>query len=255
MIIAFINQKGGVGKTTSAINLGACLAAQKHKVLLVDFDPQANLTSGVGEAQRTPTIYNVISLSSNIQESIVQTKQKNLFLVPSNSALSGAEVELASLEKREYFLKSVLEPIKNKFDFIFIDCPPSLGLLTVNALCVAESIIIPLQCEYYAMEGIAQLIHNIKLIKKGPNPKLNIFGIVLTMYDTRTKLSQEVATEIVNAFGGSVFQTIIPRNVKIAEAPSFGKSVLNYDKDSVGAKSYTKLSLEVIERWKKIKKQ
>lgn len=255
MIIAFINQKGGVGKTTSTINIGACIAEQGYKVLLVDFDPQANLSSGIGEQNKQPTIYNVLSLSVDIQESIVSTYQKNLYIIPADNALSGTEVELANLDEREFFLKNVLIDIQDDFDFIFLDCPPSLGLLTVNAFCAADSIIIPLQCEYYAMEGIAQLIHNIKRIQKSINPMLAIFGIVLTMYDSRTKLSQEVASEIVNAFGSNVFQTIIPRNIKIAEAPSFGQSVLAYDAECVGTKSYKKLSMEIITKWKEIKNQ
>lgn len=250
MTIAFTNQKGGVGKTTSAINLGACLVELGHSVLLVDFDSQANLTSGLGQREKKPSIYDVLSNKAEITESIQTTYQENLFLIPSSNALCGAAVELISLEEREYYLKNALLPIKNNYDFIFIDCPPSLDVLTINAFCASDSIMIPLQCEYFAMEGIAQLIKNIQYVQKKANPTLKIFGIVLTMYDKRTNLSQEVASEIVKAFGGYVHKTIIPRNIKIAEAPSFGKSVLAYDKECLGTESYRQLAKEVIFRWK-----
>lgn len=250
MVYAFTNQKGGVGKTTSAINLGSSLALQNYSVLLVDFDSQANLTSGVGHVQHTPTIYDVMSQNTTIQKSIQPTYQENLYVIPSSADLSGAAIELATQENREFFLKNSLQRITHEYDFIFIDCPPSFGLLTVNALCASDAIIIPLQCEYFAMEGIAQLINNIQHLQKNLTPTLFIFGIILTMYDKRTILSKEVAKEIVSAFGGYVFQTIIQRNIKIAEAPSFGKSVLSYDRNSVGAQSYYQLSEEVIARWK-----
>lgn len=250
MIISFINQKGGVGKTTTAINLGAGLAALGYKVLLIDFDPQANLSSGVGINNTTPSIYDVLSHVSEINDSIQKSYLDNLYVIPSNNSLSGAAVELVSLEERELFLKKNIAPIQKDFDFFFIDCPPSLGLLTINAFCAADSIIIPLQCEYFAMEGIAQLVQNIQLIQQGPNKSLSIFGIILTMFDTRTNLSREVASEIVSAFGSSVFQTIIPRNIKIAEAPSYGQSVISYDRECIGSKSYQLFAKEVITRWK-----
>lgn len=251
MIISFTNQKGGVGKTTSAINLGSALAEKDYSVLLVDFDPQGNLTSGVGVSDYDANIYSVLSGKDNAINATYKTNQKNLFVLPSHEDLSGAAVELVNEKEREFFLLSALTPLKQekKFDFIFIDCPPSLGLLTVNAFCASDSLVIPLQCEYFAMEGIAQLMKNITLIKDSYNSKLSINGIVLTMYDNRTNLSQEVASEIASVFEKLVFDTIIPRNIKISEAPSHGLPVILYDEYCLGTQSYRKLAEEFLSRW------
>lgn len=253
MIISFTNQKGGVGKTTTAINLGSALADKDYSVLLVDFDPQANLTSGVGCTEYKNHIYSVLSGTVDIKDAIHTTRQQNLFVIPSHKDLSGATIELIGEENREFFLQAVLSPLQEKkdFDFIFIDCPPSLGILTINAFCASDKLIIPLQCEYFAMEGIAQLMENISLIKNSYNSDLQIHGIVLTMYDSRTNLSQEVANEIVDAFQDLVFDTIIPRNVKISEAPSHGLPVILYDDHCLGTRSYIKLAEEYITRWQK----
>ncbi len=253
MIVSFANQKGGVGKTTTTINLGSALADMGYSVLLIDFDPQANLTSGVGCTEYKGHIYSALCGIDDIKDTIYETRQPNLFLIPSHKDLSGASIELIEEENREFFLQSIVSPLQEKkeHDFIFIDCPPSLGILTINAFCASDTLIIPLQCEYFAMEGIAQLMENIDLIKNSYNSNLAIHGIVLTMYDSRTNLSQEVANEIVNAFQGLVFDTIIPRNIKISEAPSHGLSVILYDDHCLGTRSYIKLAEEYIDRWQK----
>lgn len=253
MTVSFTNQKGGVGKTTTAINLGSAVADRGHSVLLVDFDPQGNLGSGLGVTEFDADIYSVLSGQHNIEEAIYKTKQPNLSVVPASQDLSGGAVELVDEESREFFLHRALEPVKKRgaFDFIFIDCPPALGLLTINAFCTSDAVLIPLQCEYFAMEGIAQLMKNIALIKENYNKPLRIIGILLTMYDNRTKLSQEVANEIVGVFDSLVFDTIIPRNVKISEAPSHGLPVLLYDDRCVGTQSYIKLAEEFLSRWQK----
>ena len=255
MIVSFTNQKGGVGKTTSAINLGSALANNGYSVLLVDFDPQANLTSGVGVFDYEANIYSVLSGEHSTKEAICPTKQDNLYLLPSHQTLSGATIELVNEDNREFFLRDSISEVKEDFNFIFIDCPPSLGLLTINAFCASTELIIPLQCEYFAMEGVAQLIKNISQIKDVFNKDLSIFGILLTMYDGRTNLSQEVALEVVKVFKEITFDTIIPRNVKIAEAASHGLSVILYDQLCLGAKSYLKLSEEYIKRWQKKQKK
>ncbi len=253
MIISFTNQKGGVGKTTTTINLGSALADKGYSVLLVDFDPQANLTSGVGCTEYSSHIYSVLSGKVDVKDAIHTCRQPNLSVIPSHKDLSGASIELVEEENREFFLQSILAPLRKSqdFDFIFIDCPPSLGILTINAFCASDALVIPLQCEYFAMEGIAQLMENISLIKNSYNATLEICGIVLTMYDNRTNLSQEVANEIVDAFKGLVFDTIIPRNIKISEAPSHGLPVILYDEHCLGTRSYLQLAEEFIKRWQK----
>ena len=254
MIVCFSNQKGGVGKTTSTINIGSFLSELGLKILLIDFDPQGNLSSGLGFVSQKKTIYNALVKSDTIHSLIQTTEQKNLFIIPANSDLSGASVELINIPQREAILKNTLNSIKEKFDMIFIDCPPSLGILTLNALCASQKVIIPLQCEFYALEGVVKLVQTINLVKKTYNSTLGILGIILTMFDSRTNLSIEVVKEIKKIFQKSVFETIIPRNVRIAEAPSYGKSIFLYDTQSSGYKSYLQLSKEVLLRWKKEKK-
>ena len=250
-IICIANQKGGVGKTTTAINLSASLATLGKKVLVVDFDPQGNATSGLGLDRNKPdfcTVYDLLTNSENIDNAIYNTSIKKLSIIPSNDNLVGAEVELLQMEKREYYLKNILNKIKDFYDFIIIDCSPSLGILTVNGLVAADSLLIPLQCEYYALEGLSNLLKTYKIVKKRLNHNLNIEGILLTMFDKRTRLSKQVYLEVKNVFPNKMFTTVIPRNVKLSEAPSFGQPVLIYDKDSSGAKSYLKLAKELIKK-------
>lgn len=246
-IIAICNQKGGTGKTTTAINLSAYLALLGKTVLLVDLDPQGNATSGLGiEKQKiTNNIYSALADSLKPDDCIHATSIKNLFLIPSNVDLSGLEIELASQLGREFFLKNFLQPIE-KYDVILIDCPPSLGLLTINALCASESVLIPVQCEFYALEGITQLLKTVDLVKKNLNPKLDIEGVVLTMADFRTNLAKEVVEEIKSYFKDKVYSAVIPRNVRLTEAPSFGKPIVLYDPHSIGAKKYEELAREVL---------
>jgi chromosome partitioning protein len=247
-IIALCNQKGGTGKTTSAINLATYLALAGKKVLLIDLDPQANATSGVGINRHsiTKSTYHVLLEELEIRETMQPTAVNNLYLAPSNLDLTGAEVELVSLLGREYRLKKALSKEKENFDFIIIDSPPSLGLLTINALCAADSVLIPVQCEYYALEGVSQLINTIKLVTNNLNPSLEIEGALLTMADFRTNLTKEVVQEVRNYFKEKVYQTIIPRNIRLTEAPSFGKPIAVYDSDSMGAQKYEELSREVL---------
>ncbi len=246
-IISIANQKGGVGKTTTAINLSTVLAKRNKKVLLIDTDPQGNATSGVGETKETEnSIYEVLIEETKMEEAIIKTKIKNLFLCPSNINLAGAEVELVSMMSRERRLKEKLDEIKQKFDYIIIDCPPSLGLITLNAFTASDSVLIPVQCEYYALEGLGQLINTINLVKKHLNSKLEVEGAVLTMFDTRTNLSKQVVDEVKGYFNNKVFKTVIPRNVKLSEAPSYGLPITLYDPRSKGAKCYDKLGREVI---------
>jgi chromosome partitioning protein len=247
-IIAICNQKGGTGKTTTSINLSAYLALAGKKVLLIDLDPQANATSGSGINKHSvlKSSYHLLLEEMDLQEILQPTGISNFFIAPSNLDLTGAEVELVGMLAREYKLKRALEKEKANFDFIIIDSPPSLGLLTINALCAADSVLIPVQCEYYALEGVTQLSHTIKLIKENLNPDLIIEGVLLTMADFRTNLTKEVIEEARNYFKDKVYHTVIPRNIRLTEAPSFGKPIALYDKESIGAQKYEELAKELI---------
>ncbi len=249
-IISLANQKGGVGKTTTSINLAAALAQQGKRVLLVDADPQANTSSGLGvEIQHLDcTIYECLINGIDPTTAILSTNTPNLYIIPSHIDLVGAEIEMLNIDNRENILKHVLAPLRNQFDYILIDCSPSLGLITINALTASDSIIIPVQCEFFALEGIAKLLNTIKIIKSNLNPTLRIEGFLLTMYDARLRLSAQVHDEVRRHFGDLVFNTVIARNVRLSEAPSHGKTVLEYDRNSKGAKNYTNLAKELIRR-------
>ena len=247
-VIVFANQKGGVGKTTTTANLGAYLAEAGKRVLLVDFDPQGNLSSSVGARVDKASIYDVVTKGVPVVEVIQETTVKNLFIVPSTIDLTGANVELIEEENREYFLKNALNKVRDAWDYILIDCPPSLGVLTVNGLTAADHVLVPLQCEYFALEGLTLLLQTIQRVQKALNPELSIGGIVFTMYDSRTKLANEVVQEVTNYFKDKVFRTIIPRNIRLSEAPSHGVPINQYNATCSGALSYKELAEEVIAR-------
>jgi chromosome partitioning protein len=247
-IIVIANQKGGVGKTTTAINLSASVAAAEFNTLLIDIDPQANSTSGLGVEPVDNSVYQALLGLEPASNCIINTYMPFLDVLPSHINLVGAEIELVSLDEREFLLKKALVDIRDKYDFIFIDCPPSLGLLTLNSLTCADSVIIPVQCEYFALEGLGQLLNTINIVKNGLNPSLFIEGVVLTMFDTRLRLSHQVVEEVKKYFGEKVFETIIHRNVRISEAPSYAKPVILYDAISSGAKNYMSLAAELLER-------
>lgn len=247
-IISVSNQKGGVGKTTTTINIAAFLAEKGKRVLILDIDPQANSGYGLGVnvEETQATVYEVMIGEIRIQDAVYKTNIENLFIVPSNIHLSGAQVDLLDTENKEFILRNALKPLKSEFDFIFIDCPPSLGILTLNSLVAADTVLIPLQCEYYALEGLSQLLKIISMVQENLNRNLRIEGVVLTMYDSRTNLSQQVVSDIREFFKEKVFDTIIPRNVKLSEAPSFGKPIGQYDRHCVGSEAYEKLAEEVL---------
>ena len=249
-IIALANQKGGVGKTTTAINLSACLAEKGQRVLVVDIDPQGNTTSGLGIAKDNVdnTIYEVMLQEIDISDAICKDIFENLDIIPSNVNLAGAEIELLGINDKEYILKSAVDYIKEDYDFIIIDCPPSLNMLTVNAMTTADTVLVPIQCEYYALEGLSQLIHTINLVQERLNPELQIEGVVFTMYDVRTNLSNQVVETVKENLDTKIYNTMIPRNIRLAEAPSYGIPINMYDSKSAGAESYRNLAKEIIAR-------
>ena len=249
--IAIFNQKGGVGKTTTNINLAACLAMRNKKILVLDIDPQGNTTSGLGIAKKglKYTSYDLfVGSAPSAADTIIHTSFKNLDITPASVDLAGAEIELVKLTGRERRLKMALDQVRSDYDYIFIDCPPSLGLLTLNALTAVDSVLIPIQCEFYALEGVSQLMSTVELVRRSMNPDLEVCGVLLSMYDGRTNLALQVVQEVKKYFGGKVFSTIIPKNVRLAEAPSYGLSILDYDPSSRGAKSYMALAEEFIRR-------
>ncbi len=247
-IIAIANQKGGVGKTTTAINLSAALAAMGKKILTIDVDPQGNTTSGLGleRSECEYTVYELILSQCSLEDCIMDSPYENLQVIPSNVNLAGAEIELIGTEEREYILKDFIDPVRDNYDFIIIDCPPSLNTLTVNAMTTADSVLVPIQCEFYALEGLSQLIHTINLVSERLNPELYIEGVVFTMYDARTNLSLQVVENVKNNLNQNIYKSIIPRNIKLAEAPSHGMPINYYDPKSTGAIAYKELALEVL---------
>lgn len=252
--IAIFNQKGGVGKTTTNINLSACLAMRGKKVLVVDIDPQGNTTSGIGLVKRKLqyTLYDVlVNKEFDISKAILHTKTKGLDILPASVDLAGAEIELVNLEGRERRLKKAIDKVKPMYDFVFVDCPPSLGLLTINSLTAVDSVLIPIQCEFYALEGVSQLMNTVEMLRKNMNPDIEIEGVILSMFDGRTNLSLQVVQEVKKYFGNKVFNTIIPRNVRLAEAPSYGLPIIKYDPKSTGAKAYQQFAIELLKRERK----
>ena len=249
-IIAVANQKGGVGKTTTSINLAACLAEKGKKVLAVDMDPQGNLTSGLGVDKDSveKSIYELIIGEVDIKEVINKEVLENLDIIPTSIDLSAAEIELIGVDDKEYILRNAIDQVKDQYDFVIIDCPPSLSMLTINAMTTADSVIVPIQCEYYALEGLSQLIHTVELVKDRLNSKLEIEGVVFTMYDARTNLSLQVVENVKDNLQQNIYKTIIPRNIRLAEAPSYGLPINKYDPKSTGAESYMRLADEVLER-------
>ena len=249
-IIAVANQKGGVGKTTTAINLAACLSVKGKKVLLIDMDPQGNTTSGIGvdKSELENSIFDLMIGESSISDCIIDNVFRDMDLIPTNVDLAAAEIELIGIERKEYILKDEIDFIKSKYDFIIIDCPPALSMLTINAMTTANSVIVPIQCEYYALEGLSQLLHTINLVSERLNPELKIEGIVFTMYDSRTNLSVQVVENVRNNIGSNVYDSIIPRNIRLAEAPSYGLPIIQYDAKSAGAEAYMALAEEVINK-------
>ena len=249
--IAIFNQKGGVGKTTTNINLGACLARLGKKVLILDIDPQGNTTSGIGIKKKTLeyTVYDLlIEEDFDTRKAILHTRTKGLDIIPASVDLAGAEIELVQIQGREKRLKKAIDKVRNKYDYIFIDYPPSLGLLTINSLTAVESVLIPIQCEFYALEGVSQLVSTIDLVKKNLNPDIEIEGVILSMFDGRTNLSAQVVQEVKKYFGPKVYSTVIPRNIRLAEAPSYGLPIVEYDPKSRGAEAYTEFAEEFLER-------
>ena len=249
-IIAIANQKGGVGKTTTAINLSSCLADKGKKVLSVDMDPQGNMTSGLGVDKDSVenTIYDLIIGETSVQDVIQKNVMDNLDVIPTNIDLSAAEIELIGVEDKEYIVKNAIHKIRDEYDYIIIDCPPSLSMLTINAMTTADSVLVPIQCEYYALEGLSQLIHTVELVRERLNPILEIEGVVFTMYDARTNLSLQVVENVKDNLEQNIYKTIIPRNIRLAEAPSYGMPINKYDPKSAGADSYMRLADEVISR-------